>query len=66
MDVFPLEVNDDLSLTVQTGRDFEGTGSVANPLRSAPYEAGATTPEPGDAEGTDDGDEEENETQGSA
>jgi cytochrome b6-f complex iron-sulfur subunit len=66
MDVFPLEVNDDLSLTVQTGRDFEGTGSVLNPLRSAAYEAGATTPEPGDAESTDEGDDEENETQDSA
>lgn len=58
MDVFPLEVNDDLSLTVHTGRDFEGTGSVDNPRRSAPYEAGATTPEAGELESTDEGDEE--------
>ena len=66
MDVFPLLVNDDLSITVQTGRDFEGTGSVLNPLLSAPYEAGATTPSPDDLESTDEGDEEENETQDSA
>lgn len=58
MDVFPLEVNDDLSLTVQTGRDFEGNGSADNPLFSAPYEAGAKTPEADDVKRTDEGDEE--------
>ena len=66
MDVFPLEVNDDLSITVQTGRDFEGTGSVLNPRLSAPWEAGATTPLPGDLESSDEGAEEEEETQDSA
>lgn len=45
MDVFPIEVNSDLSLTVQTGRQFEGTGSPDNPSRTAPYEPGSTTPE---------------------
>ncbi len=58
MDVFPLEVNDDLSITVQTGRSFEGTGSADNPRLAAPYEVGATTPEPGELESTDEGDEE--------
>ncbi|HUF54086.1 MAG TPA: Rieske (2Fe-2S) protein [Dehalococcoidia bacterium] len=52
MDVFPLAVNDDLSVTVQTGRQFEGTGSSANPFRAVAYEAGAVTPEPGEAGGT--------------
>ncbi|MFQ5473870.1 MAG: ubiquinol-cytochrome c reductase iron-sulfur subunit, partial [Dehalococcoidia bacterium] len=45
MDVFPIEVNEDLSLTVQTGRDFEGSGSPANPTRSIPLEPGNRTPE---------------------
>jgi len=45
MDVFPLTVNDDLSITVETGRQFEFTGSEENPARTAPYEAGSTTPE---------------------
>jgi len=45
LDVFPLTVNDDLTVTVQTGRLFEGTGSTENPGRTAPYEAGASTPE---------------------
>lgn len=49
MDVFPLTVNDDLTITVQTGRDFEGTGSPDNPTRTAAYEAGAATPELGGA-----------------
>lgn len=57
MDVFPLEVNDDLSVTVQTGRDFEGTGSPNNPRLAAPYEPGATTPEAGDVASTGEGDE---------
>ncbi len=46
LDVFPLVVNADLSVTVQTGRDYEGTGSTENPSRSAPYTAGSETPEP--------------------
>ena len=45
MDVFPIEVNEDLSLTVLTGRAFEGTGSSQNPTRSIPVEPGNTTPE---------------------
>jgi cytochrome b6-f complex iron-sulfur subunit len=45
MDVFPLEVEDDLSVTVQTGRDFEGTGRLDNPSRAAPYEPGSSTPD---------------------
>ncbi len=44
MDVFPLEVKEDLSIVVQTGRKFEGTGSPLNPSRAAPYEPGGTTP----------------------
>lgn len=44
MDVFPLEVQDDLSIVVQTGRQFEFTGTAQNPARTAPYEPGATTP----------------------
>lgn len=44
MDVFPITVNDDRSLTVQTGRQFEGSGSANNPTRSIPYEPGETTP----------------------
>ncbi len=58
LDVFPLEVNDDLSLTVQTGRQFEGNGSPDNPRFAAPYEAGATTPKAGEVSGTDEGAEE--------
>lgn len=45
MDVFPIEVNDDLSITVSTGRDFEGTGSSRNPTRAVRHEPGNTTPE---------------------
>jgi len=44
LDVFPLEVQTDNSLIVQTGREFEGTGSVQNPARSAPYQPGGKTP----------------------
>jgi cytochrome b6-f complex iron-sulfur subunit len=47
LDVFPLEVDNDLNVTVQTGRAFEGTGSTENPARAAPYEAGSKTPEAG-------------------
>lgn len=45
MDVFPLTVESDKSITVQTGREFEGTGSVANPSRTVPHEPGNSTPE---------------------
>jgi cytochrome b6-f complex iron-sulfur subunit len=45
MDVFPLEVQEDMTVIVQTGRQFEGTGSAANPARAAPYEPGSATPE---------------------
>jgi len=44
MDVFPIEVQDDLSLIVQTGRQYEFTGSVANPRRAVPLEPGNETP----------------------
>ena len=44
MDVFPIEVQDDLSLIVQTGRQFEFTGSPKNPARTVPLEPGNTTP----------------------
>jgi cytochrome b6-f complex iron-sulfur subunit len=44
MDVFPITVNDDRSLVVQTGRAFEGTGSPANPSRAIPLEPGNETP----------------------
>jgi cytochrome b6-f complex iron-sulfur subunit len=57
MDVFPLSVNDDLSLTVQTGRQFEGTGSGENPFRAVAYQSGSTTPEPGGAGGSAETDE---------
>lgn len=44
MDVFPVEVQQDGGLIVQTGREFEGTGSPANPSRAVPLEPGNTTP----------------------
>jgi cytochrome b6-f complex iron-sulfur subunit len=44
MDVFPITVNGDGSLDVQTGRQFEFTGSEANPSRAVPLEPGNTTP----------------------
>jgi cytochrome b6-f complex iron-sulfur subunit len=44
LDVFPLEVQQDKSIIVQTGRAFEGTGSVENPDRAAPYQPGGKTP----------------------
>jgi len=44
LDVFPLEVKEDLSIVVQTGRQFEGTGSAENPSKATPYEPGSTTP----------------------
>ena len=45
LDVFPLEVQSDNTIVVQTGRQFEGTGSPANPTRTAPYQPGSKTPE---------------------
>ena len=44
MDVFPLVVNDDRTITVQTGRQFEGSGGPQNPARTVPYEPGNETP----------------------
>lgn len=46
MDVFPIEVLDDGSLLVQTGRQFEFTGSAANPGRAVPNSPGNQTPPP--------------------
>ncbi len=47
MDVFPIEVMNDLSIKVQTGRQFEFTGSGQNPTRAVLYEPGQKTPPPG-------------------
>jgi len=45
LDVFPLKVQDDGSLIVQTGRAFEGTGSASNPSRAVdPKKPGETPP----------------------
>jgi len=44
MDVFPITVNQDKSLTVLTGRAYEGTGNSHNPARTIKYEAGQKTP----------------------
>ena len=44
MDVFPITVEDDGSLIVQTGRQYEFTGSPDNPNRAVPVEPGNTTP----------------------
>jgi cytochrome b6-f complex iron-sulfur subunit len=47
LDVFPLKVQDDGSLIVQTGRAFEGTGSASNPSRAVdPKKPGETPPPP--------------------
>jgi len=46
MDVFPIEVQPDGGLIVQTGREFGGTGSPQNPSRAVPLEPGNTTPPP--------------------
>jgi cytochrome b6-f complex iron-sulfur subunit len=46
LDVFPITVNDDKSLTVLTGRAYENTGSNNNPARAITYEPGAETPPP--------------------
>ncbi len=43
MDVFPMEVNDDLSIVVQTGPANVIPGSGENPSLSAPYQAGSAT-----------------------
>ena len=45
MDVFPLEVQGDGSLVVQTGRQFENSGNSDNPTRAVPLEPGNTTPD---------------------
>jgi cytochrome b6-f complex iron-sulfur subunit len=46
MDVFPIEVQSDGGLIVQTGREFDGSGSPNNPSRAVdPKQPGATTPE---------------------
>ena len=45
LDVFPVEVQDDGGIVVQTGRQFEGTGSPNNPARAVPLEPGNTTPD---------------------
>ncbi|HLB87791.1 MAG TPA: Rieske (2Fe-2S) protein, partial [Terriglobales bacterium] len=44
LDVFPIEVQQDRSLVVQTGRAFEGSGSLQNPTRAVPYAPGNKTP----------------------
>jgi len=44
MDVFPVEVQPDGGLIVQTGREFQGTGSPQNPSRAVPLEPGNITP----------------------
>lgn len=44
LDVFPITVNSDKSLTVLTGRTYEGSGSTDNPARAIVYESGNTTP----------------------
>jgi len=46
MDVFPITVQDNGGLVVQTGIQFGGTGSGTNPSRAVPIEPGNTTPEP--------------------
>lgn len=44
MDVFPITVNSDKSLTVLTGRAYEGSGSNENPARTVAWEPGNETP----------------------
>jgi cytochrome b6-f complex iron-sulfur subunit len=44
MDVFPIEVQGDGGLVVETGIQFAGTGSTANPGRAVPIEPGNVTP----------------------
>jgi cytochrome b6-f complex iron-sulfur subunit len=45
LDVFPLEVQGDGGLVVQTGRQFEGTGNPLNAARAVPLEPGNKTPD---------------------
>jgi len=45
MDMFPIEVQQDGSLVVQTGRQFESSGSPDNPTRAVPLEPGNKTPD---------------------
>jgi cytochrome b6-f complex iron-sulfur subunit len=44
MDVFPITVRDDGGLDVATGKQYEFTGSPANPSRAVPLEPGNETP----------------------
>jgi cytochrome b6-f complex iron-sulfur subunit len=44
MDVFPITVEADNSLTVLTGRAYENSGNDHNPARTIPYEPGQETP----------------------
>lgn len=44
LDVFPITVEADKSLTVLTGRAYEGSGNDHNPARTIPYEPGQKTP----------------------
>ena len=44
MDVFPITVEADKSLTVLTGRAYENSGNQHNPARTIPYEPGQKTP----------------------
>jgi cytochrome b6-f complex iron-sulfur subunit len=45
LDVFPIEVQEDGSLIVRTGRQYEGSGSSQNPARAVPLEPGNATPD---------------------
>jgi cytochrome b6-f complex iron-sulfur subunit len=45
LDVFPITVQSDRSIVVQTGRAHEGSGSLQNPSRSVPYAPGNKTPD---------------------
>ena len=44
LDVFPLQVQDDNSIVVQTGRQFEFSGGPGNPSRATAHEPGSETP----------------------
>lgn len=44
LDVFPLQVQDDKSIVVQTGRQHEFSGGPGNPSRAAAHEPGSETP----------------------
>jgi len=43
LDVFPIEIQDDLSIVVQTGSAKAITGSTNNPGKAVPYEPGNAT-----------------------